>query len=268
MQPSDRKNSATLTMRIGRGTLMFAVPTDDGQDVVFEPYVVKSGISMSANLREAFKTADLLAEPPHRARVLLDTEVLVLPIEQFDEQTMDTLFSHAFPSHAQDAVFYNVLPDLKAVAVFSMNKDLRTVINDHFDEPSVIAAISPVWRYLHQRSFVGNRNKLYGYFHEGRLDIFSFQQHRFKFCNAFEVSRAYDSLYFLLYVWKQLQLQPEYDEMHIVGDIPEPEWMLKELRRYLQRAYIIQPSADFNRAALTEMKGMPYDLMTLFVKGR
>ena len=149
-----------------------------------------------------------------------------------------------------------------------MNKDLRLVIDDHFKDVKVITAISPVWRHLHQRSYTGTRHKLYGYFHEKRLDIFSFQQNRFKFCNTFEASRANDSLYFLLYVWKQLRLQPEYDELHIVGEIPEKEWLQAELKKFLQNAYIINPSADFNRHAITEIKGMPYDLQTLYIKGR
>ena len=63
-------------------------------------------------------------------------------------------------------------------------------------------------------------------------------------------------------------LQPEHDEMHIVGDIPERELLLDELRKYLQRAYVINPTADFNRAPATQIKNMPYDLMTLYVKGR
>ena len=63
-------------------------------------------------------------------------------------------------------------------------------------------------------------------------------------------------------------LQPEHDEMHIVGDIPERELLLDELRKYLQRAYVINPTADFNRAPATQIKNMSYDLMTLYVKGR
>ena len=51
-------------------------------------------------------------------------------------------------------------------------------------------------------------------------------------------------------------------------DIQDSEWLLAELKKYLQNAYIINPSADFNRAQVTEIKGMPYDLQTLFVKGR
>ena len=256
-----------LTIRVGRNTLSFSMPDAEGQ-VMFEPYVVKSGVSMAANLREAFKTAELLLQAPPRVRVLIDSPVLMVPVEHFDEDAMETMHHQAFPRHEQDAVFYNVLPELNAVAVFSMNKDLKLVIDDHFPTVKLIAAISPVWRHLHQRSYTGTRHKLYGYFHEKRLEVFGFQQNRFKFCNSFEAAHAHDSLYFLLYVWKQLQLAPQYDELHVVGDVPEADWLIGELRKYLQKAYLINPVADFNRAQVTGIKGMPYDLQTLFVKGR
>ena len=259
--------STRLTIRAGRGTLSFAMPNAEG-DVEFEPYVVKSGISMAANLREAFKTSTLLLQAPPRVRVLIDSDVLMVPVELFDEKDIEVWYSHSFPHHDHDQVCYNVLPDLNAVAVFSVNKDLRLVIDEHFQDVRLIAAISRVWRHLHQRSYTGSRNKLYGYFHEKRLEIFSFHQNRFKFSNSFDIKHGHDALYFLLYVWKQLQLQPLYDELHIVGDIPEEQWLLAELHKYQQKAYVINPTADFNRAPVTNIKGMPYDLQTLFVKGR
>ena len=266
---AELKNSKQrLTIRIGRGTLSFSKPDNDGTNVIFEPYVVKSGVSMAANLREAFKTSDLLLEPAARVRILLDSDVLMVPVESFDEKDIETMFYHAFPSKEQEQVNYNVLPDLNAVAVFSINKDLRLVIDDHFQDVRLITALSPVWRHLHKRSFTGNRQKLFGYFHEKRLEIFSFQQNRFKFCNSFDASRAHDSLYFLLYVWNQLQLEPEHDELHIVGDIPEEEWLVSELKRFLQKAYVINPVADYNRHPVTDIKAMPYDLQTLYIKGR
>ena len=56
--------------------------------------------------------------------------------------------------------------------------------------------------------------------------------------------------------------------MHIVGNIPEQDWLLQELKRYLQKAYVINPSADFQQSPATKIANMPYDLMTLLVKGR
>ena len=256
-------NNSRLTIRIGRNSLSFSMPGEENH-IGFDPYVVRSGVSMAANLREALRGRTM----PPRARVLLDSDVLMVPIEQFEETNMYQLHHHAFPDDEQDTVLYNVLPDLNAVAVFNINRDLKLVLDDNFADVRFVSAITPVWRHLHQRSFTGTRYKLYGYFHEQRLEVFSFQQNRFKFCNSFEATRAKDALYFLLYVWNQLQLDNRFDELHLVGEIPEQEWMTEELKQYLQKVYVINPSADFNRAPVTEIKGMPFDLQTLYVKGR
>lgn len=260
-----------LTIRISRNSLSFAAidPSAEAENpIFFEPCAVKNGISMAANLREAFKGAELPATGMTKARVLVDTPVLMTPVELFDEQTMATTYHHAYPHTEQEAVLFNVLPDLNAVAVFAINRDLKLVIDDHFEDVQFIAALTPVWRHLHQRSFTGQRGKLFGYFHDQKVDIFAFRQSRFKFCNQFNTNHAHDALYFLLYVWKQLMLDAEQDEMHLVGDIPDRELLTEELKKYIQKAYVINPSADFNRAPATQIDGMPYDLMTLFTKGR
>jgi len=241
---------------------------DDSSGIEYEPYVVKSGVSMAANLREAFKSSDLLLQAPPRVRVSLDSDVLMVPVEIFDEATMEQMHNHAFPRNEQDTIYYNVLPDLNAVAVFSMNKDLRLVLDDHFKDVRLVSAIQPVWRHLHQRSFTGIRPKLYAYFHEKRLELFSFQQNRFKFCNSFDASRSKDALFFIFYVWKQLQLNPEFDELHLVGDIPDEEQVLEELRQFLQKVYVINPSVEFNQHPVTAISGVPFDLQTLIAKGR
>ena len=267
-----------LTLRIGRGTLAFCVQSGEDTAVAYEPYVVRSGVSMAANLREAFKTADLLQPLPppadgtawtaQRVRAAIDADVMMVPIEQFDENDMAALHSLTFPASSHDVVCYDVLPDLNAVAVFAVNRDLRLVLNDHFPDLRLMPIMEPVWRHLHQRSFTGRRQKLYAYFHEQRMEVCAFRQNRFRFCNSFEAAKASDALFYLLYVWKQLQLQAEQDEVHIVGDIPQEEWMTGQLRRFVQNVYVINAAADFNSHPVTEVKGMPYDLMTLCAKGR
>lgn len=259
-----------LVIRVSRYSLSFSTVdmAAAGNPVVFEPYTVKSGISMAANLREALKTAGLPSGSYQRVMVMVDSPVLMVPVDLFREADRALLYGHAYTRRGNDTVLHNVLPELNAVALFSVNKDLKLVIDDHYADARFVSAVSPVWRYLHQRSFIGTRSKLYGYFHDRRLEIFSFCQNRFKYCNSFDAAQADDALYYLLYVWKQLRLKPEYDEIHIVGDIPDRDRLTAELRRYLQRAYVINPAGDFNRAPATQVKGLPYDLVTYYVKGR
>ena len=260
-----------IIIRIGKSSLSFTHTnaTDRERPIVFEPYIVKGGISLAANLREALKLPELVSDATRRAQILLDTPLMLVPIERFSEDEMETVFSHSFPARQKRReILYNVLPNLNAVCLFAINKDLHRVITDRFDDVQFIQAMTPVWNHLHQRSFTGRRSKLYGYFHGKQLDIFSFQQNRFKFCNSFETSHTNDALYFLLYVWKQLRLDSQHDEMHIVGDFPQQEELFQELKRYLQKAYAINPVADFQQAPATQVKGMPYDIMTLIVRGR
>jgi hypothetical protein len=270
------KSSHRITIRIGRGTLSFAMPNAEGE-IDFVPYTVKSGISMAANLREAFKTSDFLVNAPTKARVFIDSDVLMMPIDKFDEQQMRDFYIHSFPDKEAELVFHQVLPDLDAVAISSINKDLKLVLDDHFLEVRLLSAVSPVWYHLHQRNFTGNHLKLFGYFHERHLEVFAFQNNRFKFCNTFDIRHHNDAVFFLLYVWKQLRYNPLTDELHLVGNIfqdtsstivEEREALLNELHRFLQKVYVINPSADFNRAQVTELKNMPYDLQTFFVKGK
>ena len=63
-------------------------------------------------------------------------------------------------------------------------------------------------------------------------------------------------------------LDQERDEIHLVGNIPDSDWITEELKKFIRRTYIINPSGDFNRAQVTQIKNIPYDLMTLYVKGR
>ena len=152
-----------MIIRIGRNTLSFTVPdpTDKEHPFNHEPYVVKGGISMAANLREALKTARLAAEQVRRVQVMVDTPAMLVPIEQFEEQDIDDLYSYTFaPSPEPRRMLFNVLPDLKAVCIFPVNKDLYGVVSDRYDNVQFIHAMAPVWRHLHQRSFTGHFNKL------------------------------------------------------------------------------------------------------------
>jgi hypothetical protein len=255
-----------LIIRISKGRLSFA--TADGSDVLYEDYALNSSISMAANLREALRTVPLLDDNFERVLVMVDTPTLMVPANLFVEEESEVLYRHAFTDVDQQLVMHTVLPDLNAVVLFAVQKDLRSVIANNFSDVRYTAAVAPVWRHLHQRSYTGQHQKIYSYFHDRRMEVFSFAQNRFKFCNSFAVNNPNDALYFLLAVWKQLNMDAERDELHMVGDINEREQLLEEAQKFVKRVFYINPSGEFNRAHVTQIKGMPYDMMTLFIKGR
>ena len=257
---------ARLTIRVSNNSLNFSVvDRETEQQVIFEPYTVKSGVSMAANLRQALKESDLLTRGYSKVRVFIDTPVLIVPVEEFKEEDCEMIYHHAFSGHDSDAILYRVQPSLNVVAVFCINKDLKLVVEDHFANVRFTPILQPVWNYLHQRSFVGINRKLYAYMHDKKMDIFCFEKNRFKFFNSFQVSHSKDALYFMLYVWKQLGFDQQRDELHLVGDLPDREWLLYNTKLYIRKVLTLNPSAEFNRAPITEIKGMPFDLLALYL---
>lgn len=266
-----------LVIRVSRHSLSFSAQNSplSPEPPDFEPYPLKSGISPAANLREAFKTARLPAAGCPRVSVMVESPVLMVPVGLYDEGRRQELYRHSYPDTDAERVEGTVLPDLNAVALYAVNKDLQMVVTDRFANAQFMCALAPVWRHLYQRSFASQRNKVYTYFHDDKMDVMSFAQNRFKFCNAFPLSHtpegtasAHDALYYMLYVWKQLMLNAERDELYLVGELPERDWLVSELHRYVQRVYVINPSSDFNRAPATRVAGMPFDMMAFYAKGR
>jgi hypothetical protein len=257
-----------LTIRVGRGSLSFAYPGAGG--LTYEPYSVNGGISMAANLREALRTSALVAQlkegenPLQRAQVMTDAEAMLVPVEEFRAEVVETLFHRTFTGHKGEQVMWTVLPSLNAVVVFAVNKDLRLVVDDNFADVKWNHVCAPVWAHLHRRSFTGSRRKLYAFVHDKRMELFAFQQNRFRFANSYDANHVADMVYFILNVWKQIGLDAQHDELHLSGELPEGGTLQEEVHQYLRNVYTVNPNAEFNRAEVTRVAGLPYDLMTLF----
>lgn len=257
--------SPRMTFRVSRGSLAFAIAEQaNDEQVAFRPYTIKSGVSIAANLREAFKTEEWLHQTS-RARLLINSPVLLLPLEEYNETHRETLYMHAYPDTESCIIMSRVLPELNAVALFAVNKDLNTVITDHYHDVKMMPLMQPVWRYMHRRSFIGVHRKLFAHFHDGMLELFSFERNRFLFSNRYEVKHPKDALYFILFVWKELALDQLKDELYLSGDITDRDTLIADLQQHVRKVTAINPAADFNRAPMTAIRGITFDLLALYL---
>ena len=258
-----------MTLRISDTSLAFAIADKTAvKGVAYETYTVRSGISIAANLREAFRQSQLLSHPTGRAQVMLSAPTMIVPVEEFDEAKAETLYRFSFAAQANTEVICSVLPQLNAVAIMAINRDLKAVIDDHYADVIYMPVEQPVWSYMHRRAETHLCRRLYAYFHDGCVSIFAFDKHRFRFCNTYSATRAQDSVYYMLYVWQQLQMDADKDELYISGAPVDSDELMTSLHRYLRKAYTMSPSAEFNRAPITEIKGIALDVVTLYMRGR
>lgn len=286
------QNTMAFAVRSGESGLLdrAATPGYDGQ-VAFEPYIVKSGMSIPANLREAFRESPLLGRGHTNGQIIVDTPVLLVPIREFDETAADMLYRYAYslPDNdgEQPSVKHSVLPSLNAVAIYAVNKDLCTVAGDNFTDVRYSHLMEPVWEHLLNRSYAGSNRKLYVYVHRKKVEVFSFEKNRFLFVNTFDVQGARDAVYFILSVWTQLSMNAIDDELYVAFETTLPSSTVKVatddganlsdegsmqdntidlLQKYLQKVHQLNPQTEFNHAPVTLVKGMPFDLMAALLR--
>lgn len=262
---SDKK--LRLTIRFSRNNMAFTVgdPQENGM-LVYEPYEMNMGISVAANLREAFKVSELLQSGYKRLLAEIDTPVMLMPIDDFGTQDIETLYHHTYHRQSNEEILSSILPDLNAIAVFAINKDLKLVIDDHFKDIRIQPLMQSVWTHLYRRSYAGPRRKLYAYFHEKRMEVFSFQQNRFRFSNSYEATNEHDALYYLLYIWKLTGMDVEKDELYIVGDIPYQDWLIEKVKQHLKFCRVINQEVYFNNSQLAKRTDIPYDMKTIYLE--
>ena len=123
----------SIIIRTNNDTLSFATrDTEHDNDIIYEPYPVKAGIAIAANLRLAFGNSPLLALGHRRALVMMDTPVMLVPLEEFDEASAPLLYKEVNTQTSASSIIHKTLPGLNAVAVYAINNDLQTVLNDNF----------------------------------------------------------------------------------------------------------------------------------------
>ena len=246
--------SPSLVIRLGRSAQTFlAHDASTGTDEVCI-HETNIGISVPANLREAFRTQPILSRDYASVIVLADVDVLVVPEDEFEEADSSTIYRHTFSGHDNDVVKHYPLERLHAVALLGLEKDLLTVMADHYPNAVFLPMCLPVWEHYSRQAEV-SRQRLYGYFYDEKLSVFSFAKGRMKFCNTFSATHAHDALFYLLSVFSQMGMKAARDEVVLLGTTPQQKWIFDSLQGYVQRV---------ERGGSQAASSLPLDMTLLF----
>ena len=228
-------------IRVGQGTLGFM--HSEGGTPTYHPYPVKSGMSIAANLRTAFKEETFLVGGGSKAVLLVSSPTLLIPTSEFasyDNFDADEVYGNVITGHKGEKKIITDISELNATAVFPVNNDLHMVVSDHFPIVDTRNVMAGVWRYLYDNYYEsGKQRRLFAYFHDKVVDICAFGQHRIRYANSFPATHAHDALYYTLFIWKQLGMSQTNDELYIAGDMPHGDWLLKRYRSYLSHVTTI-----------------------------
>ncbi len=264
---TDKSELYTLSIRLSTDGFSLSAYNPEREHPFYHwTYPVRPNLSIVANVKEMLATCEQLQHPYKQVRVLFDTmNCMPVPFELFDDEDAENLYHQTFHTVGiGEMVMSDVLPDADVVLLSCLNKNVRQQIVEQYPHATFHCTVTPLTAYFAKRSHLGDNRKLFVCFQKSHLTLLAFDRRKLMLLNNFGYKTVDDCVYYVLYAWKQLELNQQQDELHLAGFIPSSEMLLHQLRKYIRQVHAIDPSAEFSRAAYTTDKELPFDLQASF----
>ena len=183
-----------------------------------------------------------LKRPPFTEYSFQSTELLVLspstcvPLEYFRREEVFPLYNLTFPSLkiGKNEVHYQILPSLEVVELFSVNQQVLQTVQDIYPDVEIVSlegrAIETIAnadrkkqeRSIHFYAMVAPKNML----------ICCLKEQRLYYASTFSVDNDADRLYYIMGVWKSLQMDEKTQPLYLNNASPE---LLQQLQRFIPK---------------------------------
>lgn len=190
-----------------------------------------------------------------------------VPLELFNKDQRQAFYELTCPRLPESNIHYNILPHLEVADLFAIPKETERVLLEHFPTIHFYAQNSMVLERSVQQSAGEQKPALYVYFYTGHMLLFHYQQKRLVFANEFPITSVKDALYYILNVWKTLEMEAQTDTCCLIQPENGPEQLSRELELYLRHVRTANLSDWFQGALLTRIKGIPFDILSLLLNG-
>ena len=242
----------TLSIRLSTDGFSFSIynPIHDDSLSIIEKEIDTS-LSLTANLKAVFHESDFLNHPYKRVNIMMASKrFTIAPLDLFEEGQAELLFYHNHQKKENETVLYNILRKNNVAVIFGIDKSAQTFLNEQYPEARFYSQSTPFIDYFSVKSRLGNSKKMYASVRKDGIDIYCFERGHLLLANSFECTHTEDRIYYLLYVWKQLEFNQERDELHLTGILPEKDVLMSELKKFILQVFIMNPATNIDMQAL------------------
>jgi glutaredoxin-related protein len=201
-------------------------------------------LSLTANLKKFLHEEDDFNNYKQVNVMLESSRYITVPIELFDDEQTELLFYHNITKHENEIILYNILQSINSVVIYSLDTSAHHLLITKYPEVKFYVHVSPLLEYFSAKSHQGNNRKMYVNLRNEAIDIFCLDHGRLLLANSYDCREIADRIYYILYIWKQLNLDQERDEILFYGNMPEKDMLIAQADKYIRHHYILNQSVE------------------------
>jgi len=209
----------------------------------FEPEENKYFIADKIN--ELISKDDFLTKRYKKVNIVMPSpKFTIVPAPLFDPGKKDDYFIFNHNIEESNMVIANKLSDPDAFIVFSVSKPFNDLITGYFPGAHPYHQLKPLFEHIsHSRKSV-NGNYIHIHVEREFFNLIIFNHNLLKFCNSFNYRNINDILYYVMNVFKNLDIKQE-ETIYFSGLTEKYDDLSSNFSIYVRNIKFAEPSGKF-----------------------
>lgn len=231
----DQSENYIMSIRLSSDGLSFSVYNPSVKDSFwYKKIVFEQSESYISSLKDCFFEYDFLSWHYKKIYVIcVSAPYTIVPQEFFQEKSKKELLTFT-TTVSEIHCLSNTLKKERSELLFGVKDDVYEFCCRSLVNPIFVHHLTPVLPLLGKLSSNRLPKQLFVNLHHRSIDVVSYTQGTLSFINTFEYKQIEDIIYYILYVWKQMEMNQQRDQLNLFGDTSLCHNLNKILRNYIQ----------------------------------
>jgi hypothetical protein len=196
-------------------------------------------------LNELLSKDDFLSKPYKKVNVVMPSRKFTLvPSPLYDPGKKNEYFTFNHIIEDGNVIVANRVSDPDAYLVYSVSKHINNLINSYYPAVYPVHHIKPLLSHIsHVRKSV-HGNYIHIHIEREFFNLIIFNHNLLKFCNSFNYRNITDILYFVLNVFKNLDIKQE-ETIYFSGLTEKYDDLTSNFSIYVRNIKFSEPSGNF-----------------------
>ena len=259
----DKSENYIMSIRLRSDGLSFSVYNpSEKESFLYKEVSFERGRNYISSLKEIFFENEFFSWHYKKVNVIcVSYPYTIIPKELFQEKYKTEILTFT-TSAVEKYCLSNVLMNEHAELVFGIEDEVYEFCSRSLVNPYFVHHITPILPLLRKLSCNSLSKQLFVNLHRQSIDIIGYAQGSLIFINSFEYKQTEDIVYYVLYVWKQMGMSQQSDQLSLLGESSACQYLNKILKDYIQYIKLLgMPSEAYLLGA--DVAQTPLDVIAL-----
>lgn len=172
----------------------------------------------------------------------INQNATLVPDEFFNVDELKTIFEFNHNLNELDELHHNHIEEIKAHNVFSLPNYLTNIFYNKYKNIEFRHQASNLIKF--GSSVIFDKYTILIGINSTFFDLVVFENKHLLLYNSFQYTNALDFIYFLLYAFNQLKIEPSTQNVYILGEASKNKALIQELKRNVRKVINAKIPAD------------------------